>query len=113
MAFTATQFLFKATTFTATTTATQGAYVVPVSTRASLIAFTLTNINTTGAMAFADVSLFDGTTAYPLLVKAPLYPGGALIVEGIEKHVLPSGGAVYCTPYSTFVTGNLTAVEIT
>lgn len=113
MAFTATQYLFKSTIYTATTTATQGAYVVPAATRFSIVAFTLTNTNTANLTTFADVSLFDGTTAFPIGVKFPLYPGGNLIIEGICKHTLPTGGSVLVTPYSTFVTGVMTGVEIT
>lgn len=113
MAFTASQYLFKPSTFTATTTATQGAYTVPASTRFSIIAMTLANTATTNKITFVDVSLFDGATAYPILTRAPLYPGGALIVEGIQKHTLPTSGAVYVTPYATIVTGVMTGVEIT
>ena len=113
MTITATQYLFKASTFTATTTATVGSYTVPASTRGQIVAVTLTNTATTNLTTYADVSLWDGTTAYPLLVKTPLYPGGAVIVEGAAKHCLPTSGAVYVTPYATFVSAIMTAVELT
>ncbi len=124
MAFTVSQYLFKASIFTATTTATQGTsaatassgYTVPAATRFSIIAMTLTNTSTTNAMAFADVSLYDGTTAstvIPLLVKTPLYPGGTLVVEGAQKHTLATGGAVYVTAYATNVAAIMSGVEIT
>lgn len=112
MAFTASQYLLKASIFAATTTATVGAYTVPASTNFQIIAMTLTNTSTTNAMAYADVALFDGVTAYPMLVKTPLYPGGSLIVEGMQKHSLPSGGAAYVTPYATNVSAVMSGVEI-
>lgn len=113
MAFTATQYLFKPTTFTATTTATVGGYAVPASTKFSIIALTVSNTATTNLTTYADVLLFDGTTAYTMLQKAPLYPGGSLVVEGVQKHILPTGGSVYVTPYSTFVSAQMSGVEIT
>lgn len=113
MAFTATQYLFKASIPTSTTTATVGAYTVPASTRGQIMALTMSNTATTNITAFCDVSLFNGSTAYPVVVKAPLYPGGSLIVEGVQKHVLPTGGAVYVTAYATNVCANLTVVEVT
>lgn len=113
MSFTATQFLFKASIPTSTTTATVGAYTVPAATRASIIALTVSNIATTNVMTFADIDLYDGATAYRLVTKAPLYPGGSLIVEGVTKHVLPTGGAVYVSAYATNVSAIMTAVEIT
>lgn len=110
---TSSQYIFKGTIFTATTTATMGAYTVASGTRFQVVALTLCNTSTTNAMAFVDVSLFDGTTAFPNLTKAPLYPGGNLIVNGLEKHVLPTSGAVYVTPYATNVSGQMSGVEIT
>ncbi len=64
MSFTATQFLFKASIPTSTTTATVGAYTVPASTRGQIMALTLTNIATSNVLTYADVSLFDGTNSY-------------------------------------------------
>ena len=121
MSFTATQYLFKASTFTATTTATQGSttataangYVVPAATRFSVIAFTLTNTSTANQTTYADIALFDGTTSWPLVAKIPLYPGGAQIIEGAQKHILPTGGSMYVTPYATIVTAIMTGVEVT
>lgn len=113
MAFTASQWLFKASIPTSTTTATVGAYTVPADTRGQIIAMTLANTASTNVTTYADVSLFDGSTAYPLLVKAPLYPGGSLVVQGVDKHVLPTGGAVYVTAYATNVAAVLTVIEVT
>lgn len=113
MAFTATQFLFRASIPTSTTTATVGGYTVPASTRFEVLALTLVNTATTNVTTFADVSMWDGTTAYPLLVKAPLYPGGNIIVDGITKHALPTSGAVYVTAYATNVSAIMSGVEVT
>lgn len=113
MAFTATQYLFKATIPTTTNTATVGAYTVPAATRFQIIACTVANTATTNLTTYADVSLWDGTTAYPMLVKTPLYPGGTVIVSGVNKHVLPTGGAVYVTAYSTNVCAVMTGMEVT
>ena len=113
MAFTATQYLFKASVPTSTVTATAGGYTVPASTRFSIVAMTLANTATNSKTTYADVSLFDGVTAYPVLVNAPIYPGSSLIVEGMQKHTLPTGGAVYVTAYSTFVSAVMSGVEIT
>lgn len=121
MAFTSTQYLFKPSTFTATTTATQGSstattadgYTVPASTKFSIVALTLTNTATTNLTTYADIQLYNGTSAYTLVSKAQLYVGGTFVVDGIEKHILPSGGAVYITPYSTFVSAHMSGVEIT
>lgn len=113
MAFTATQYLFKASVPTSTTTATVGAYTVPASTRTSIYAVTVSNTATTNKTTYADIHLFDGTIAYPLVVKMPLIPGGAVVIEGVQKHVLPTSGAVYLTAYSTFVSAIMTGVEIT
>jgi hypothetical protein len=115
MAFTATQYLFKATNHTSTTTATVGAYVVPAATRGMGIAMTCANTSTGNLMNYVDIAIYDGATQYPLLTKAPIYPGGNLVVIGIEKHVLPTGGAFYATPYATagVLTTAMTVVEIT
>lgn len=114
MAFAATQYLFKASAITSTTTATVGAYTVPASTRLSLIALTLANTASTNVTAYADVHLYDGATAYAVVVKTPLYPGGSVVVEGVEKHILPTGGGVYVTSYSTTgVTAILAGIEVT
>lgn len=113
MTVTATQYLFKASIPTSTVTATVGAYTVPASTRLQINAVTLTNTATTNLTTYADVSLFDGTTAYPLVVKTPLYPGGAQFIEGAQKHCLPTGGAVYVTFYSTFGCAIMSGTELT
>jgi len=113
MAFTATQYLFRASAPSSTTTATVGAYTVPASTRFSIIALTLANTATTNRTTFADVALYDGSTAYPIIQRVPLYPGGSLVVEGLEKHILPTGGAVYVTAYATIVSAVMSGVEIT
>lgn len=113
MSFTATQYLFKATVSTATTTATVGAYTVPAATRGMVNALTISNTATTNVTAYADVSLWDGTTANPFLVKVPLYPGGSLAVESIVKQVMPTGGGIYLTAYATNVSAMMTVVEIT
>ncbi len=121
---TSTQYLFKASVFTATTTATVGSttataadgYVVPAGTRGQVVTLTLSNTATTNVTTFCDVSLYSGTTAsvaYPIVVKSPLYPGGSLVVEGLARHVLPTGGAVYVTPYATNISAIMTVVELT
>ncbi len=112
MTITATQYLFKASIPTSTTTATVGAYVVPASTRGQIMALTLTNIATGNVLTYADVSLFDGTTAYGIVRGLQLFPGGSEIVEGVQKHVLPTGGAVYVSAYATLVSAVLTVVEV-
>lgn len=109
---TATQYLFKASTFTSTTTATVGAYTVPASTRGQIVTLTLTNTAASNITTYVDVSLWDGTTAYPMLVKAPLYPGGSLAVESLAKHVLPTSGAVYVAAYATNVSAAMSLVEL-
>lgn len=115
MAFSATQYLFKATNHTATTTATVGAYVVPAATKGMGVAMTCANTSTGNLMNYVDVAVFDGTTQYPLLTKAPVYPGGNIVVVGFEKQVLPTGGSMYVTPYATagVLTSAMTVVEIT
>lgn len=112
-AISATQYLFKASVPTSTTTATVGAYTVPAATRGQIVTLTLSNTATTNITTYCDVSLFDGTTQYPALVKAPLYPGGMLAVESLAKHVLPTSGAVYVTAYATNVSAILSLVELT
>lgn len=113
-AITASQYLFKASLPTAAnTTATVGAYTVPAGTRGQIVALTLSNTATTNITTYCDVSLWDGTTAYPVLVRAPLYPGGSLAVEALAKHVLPTGGAVYVTPTATNVSAIMSIVELT
>lgn len=114
MAFTATQYLFKATNHTSTTTATVGAYVVPAATKGMGLALTCANTSTGNLINYVDVAIWDGATQYPLLTKAPVYPGGNLIVLGFEKMVLPTGGAVYATPYATagVLTSAMTIVEV-
>lgn len=112
MAFTASQYLFKASIPTSTTTATVGAYTVPASTKFQIIAMTLTNTATTNQVTYADVSLFDGTTAYGIGRALPLYPGSNLKIQAVSKHVLPTGGAVYVTAYATIVSAVLTGVEV-
>lgn len=114
MAFTATQYLFKPSALTATTTATVGAYTVPASTKGMVIALTISNSATTNAMNYVDVGIFDGTNTFTIGgTKTPLYPGGALTVVGVEKHVMPSGGAMYVTPYATGgLNAAMTVVEV-
>lgn len=115
MTFTASQYLFKATNHTSTTTATVGGYVVPAATRGEVMALTLANTSTGNQMNYADVSVFDGTTPYPVAVKAPVYPGGNLVVYAVVKQVMPTGGAMYVTPYATagVLTSVMTVIEVT
>lgn len=115
MTITASQYLFKATNHTTTTTATVGAYTVPASTRGQIVSLTLANTSTGNLMNYADISVFDGSTAYPVAVKAPVYPGGNIVAFGVNKQVLPTGGAIYVTPYATagVMTSIMTVVEIT
>lgn len=109
MTITATNYLFKGTTYTATTTATAS----PTTTaKFQNLAMTISNTATTNLTTYVDVQFYDGTSTYTVLQKAPLYPGGNVVVEGFAKHVLPSGGATYVTPYSTFVASALSGVEI-
>lgn len=112
MAFTATQYLFKASIPTATTTATVGSYTVPAATRFQVISLNISNTATTNLTTYADVSAFDGTTAYPVLVKTPLIPGGSLVVVGLQHMTLPTSGAIYVTAYATFVSAIMCGVEI-
>jgi hypothetical protein len=59
MAFTATQYLLKAS-ITATTAATVGSYTVPASTRGMILGLTLANSATSNAMNYADIGLITG-----------------------------------------------------
>ncbi len=113
MPITASQYLFKAVAPTATTTATVGAYTVPASTRFQIIALTLANTATTNLVTYVDIALWDGTNQWPMGTKIPLYPGGVTIVEGAQKHTLPTSGAVYVTGYATFVSAIMSGFEIT
>jgi hypothetical protein len=115
MTFTATQYLFKATNHTSTTTATVGGYVVPAATKGIGLALTCANTSTGNLMNYVNVSMYDGASEFPLLQKAPVYPGGNIIVVGFEKHVLPTGGSIYVTPYATagVLTSAMTIVEVT
>ena len=103
MAFTATQYIVVGTNHTSTTTATVGAYTVPAATRGSTLALTLTNTSTGNLMNYVDVSLYTGATTalYPVLSKAPVFPGGNIRVLGAVKHILPTGGGWYVTPFAT------------
>lgn len=111
-AISATQYLFRASIPTSTTTATVGAYTVPASTRGQIVSLTVAMTATTNVSGFCDVSMWDGTTAYPVLTRAPIYPGGNLVVEGLAKHVLPTGGAVYFTAYATNLSAVMSLVEL-
>lgn len=98
MAFTASQYLSYATTLTATTSATTS----PTTTaKFSVIAMTVSNAATTNKMNYADVGFYNGTVTTNILTKAPLPPGGALVVEGFQHHVLPTSGYIAVTPYAT------------
>jgi hypothetical protein len=115
MTFTATQYLLEATNHTSTTTATVGSYVVPAATRGMVLSLTLANTSAVNLMNYADVSIYNGATVYPVLVKAPIIPGGNVVVYGLAKQTLPTGGSVYVTPYATagVLTSVMTIVEIT
>lgn len=110
MAFTATNYLTFATTLTATTSATTS----PTTTaKFSVIAMTVSNTATTNKTTYADVGIYNGTVSVNILTKVPLYPGGALIVEGFQHHVLPTSGYMYTTPYATSGVGIvITGVEV-
>jgi len=114
MAFTATQYLFKASIITATTANTVGSYTVPASTRGMIIGLTLANTATSNAMNYADIGLTDGLTTYFVARKTPVPPGGSVVAVGVEKHVLIATGSIQVTAYAT---GGLdaiaTIVEIT
>jgi len=115
MAFTATQYLIKASSITSTTTATVGSYTVPAATRGMVIAVTVASTATGNGMNYADVDIYDGSTTYSISgKKMPVYPGGSVIAVGAEKHVLPTGGALYVTAYATFgINVVATIVEVT
>lgn len=115
MAFTATQYLFKASLTTATTFATVGSYTVPAATKGQVLALTMCNTATTFARAWCDVQIYDGATAYNIVKAMPVDPGSSAIVVGIEKHILPTGGAVYVCCYATTapLTAAMSFVEIT
>lgn len=115
MSITATQYVFSATTLTATTTATSiGAYTTPPSTRAQIIAVTISNTSTGNAMNYCDVSIYNGSFSTPIAgAKTPVYPGSSFVVVGAEKHVLPTSGAVQVTPYATTGLGvAMTVIEV-
>lgn len=103
MTITATQYQAFATTLTATTAATSvGGYTVPGSSKGQLIAVTIANAATTNITNYVDVALYNGSFSTPVGgVKTPVYPGSSFVVVGLEKHILPSGGAVQVTPYAT------------
>lgn len=115
MAFTATQYLFKASTITATTTATVGAYTVPASTRGSVIALTIANTATTFTRNYFEVEIWDGAAAYNVTgQRTPIDPGASYVVEGIQKHILPTGGGIYVTVYATTgVDAAMSVIEVT
>ena len=114
MAFTATQYLFKASILTATTAATVGSYTVPASTRGMILGLTLANSATSNAMNYADIGLNDGSTTYFVARKTPVPPGGSVVAVGVEKHVLPTGGSIQITAYTTTgLDAIATIVEIT
>ena len=115
MAITATQYVFVATTLTATTVATSvGTYTTPASTRAQVIAVTISNTSTGNGMNYCDVGIYNGTFATPVAgTRTPVYPGSSFVVLGIEKHVLPTSGAVQVTPYATTGLGvAMTLIEV-
>lgn len=116
MTITATNYVFSATTLTATTTATSvGAYTVGASTRAQIIALTISNTATTNITNYFDCGIYNGSFATPIAgTKTPVYPGGSVRVMGAAKHVLPTSGAVQVTPYATSGLGvALTVIEVT
>ena len=106
MAFTATQYLFKASFISATTANTVGSYTVPASTRGMILGLTVANSATSNAMNYADI--------YIIAKKTPVPPGGSVVAVGIEKHVLPTGGSIQVTAYGTTgIDAVATIVEIT
>lgn len=116
MTITASQYVFVATTLTATTTATSiGAYTTPASTRAQVIAVTISNSATSNITNYCDVSIYNGSFSTPISgTRTPIYPGSSFIVVGAEKHVLPTSGAVQVTPYATTGLGvAMTLIEVT
>ena len=114
MAFTATQYLFKASIITATTANTVGSYTVPASTRGMIIGLTLANTATSNAINYADIGLNNGSTTYFIARKTPVPPGGSVVAVGVEKHVLPTGGSIQVTAYGTSgLDAIATIVEVT
>ena len=116
MTITASQYIFVATTLTATTTATSvGTYTTPASTRAQIIAVTVANSATSNAMNYFDASIYNGSFSVPIAgTKTPVPPGGSVIVIGAEKHVMPTSGAFQVTAYATTGLGvAMTLIEVT
>lgn len=111
MAFSASQYLSYATTLTATTSATTS----PTTTaKFSVIAMTVSNSATSNKTTYADVGFYNGTVSTNILTKVPLIPGGCVVVEGFQHHVLPTSGYMYTTPYATTGIGVVvTGVEVT
>lgn len=116
MAVSATGYLFLATTLTATTTATSiGAYTVPASNKAQIIAVTIANTATTNTTNYVDTAIYNGSFSTPIGgAKTPVYPGSSFVVVGAEKHIMPTGGAFQVTPYATSgLAVAMTIVELT
>ena len=116
MAFTATQYLFKASFISATTADTVGCYTVPASTRGMILGLTLANSATSNAMNYADIGINTGATGgtFYIAAKTPIPPGGSVVAVGVEKHVLPTGGSIRVTAYATTgIDAVATIVEIT
>jgi len=114
MAFTATQYLLNVSQITATTAVTVGSYTVPASTRGMIIGLTLANSATSNAMNYADIGLYNGSQTYFVARKTPVPPGGSVVAVGVEKHVLPTGGSIQVTAYTTTgLDAIATIVEIT
>ena len=114
MAFTATQYLLNVSQITATTAVTVGGYTVPASTKSMIIGLTLANTATSNAMNYADIGLYNGTQTYFVARKTPVPPGGSVVAVGVEKHVLPTGGSIQVTAYTTTgLDAIATIVEIT
>jgi len=114
MAFTATQYLLNVSQITATTAAMVGSYTVPASTKGMIVGLTLANSATSNAMNYADIGLYNGSQAYFIARKTPVPPGGSVVAVGVEKHVLPSGGWIQVTAYTTTgLDAIATIVEIT
>ena len=116
MTITATQYVFVATTLTATTTASSvGTYTTPAATRAQVIAVTISNTSTVNATNYCDVAIYNGAFSTPIAgIKTPIYPGGSFVVVGAEKHILPTGGAIQVTPYATTGLGvAVSLIEVT
>ena len=114
MAFTATQYLLNVSQITATTAATVGSYTVPASTKGMIVGLTLANSATSNAMNYADIGLYNGSQTYFIARKTPVPPGGSVVAVGVEKHVLPSGGSIQVTAYTTTgLDAIATIVEIT